>query len=107
MDNITDNYFIRDISYKDYINFKKVFLQLENTIDFTEDKFIDIINKLDQQNSKIKVGDIISSFSKDKLTSIEPIKKKLENDKNKKYEKSEKSQKKCFRLNAKKWRFQK
>ena len=55
MNNITDNYFIRDISYKDYINFKKVFLQLENTIDFTEDKFIDIINKLDQQNSKIKV----------------------------------------------------
>ena len=55
MNNITNDYYIRDITYKDYINFKKVFLQLENTIDFTEDKFIDIINKLDQQNSKIKV----------------------------------------------------
>jgi pyruvate/2-oxoglutarate dehydrogenase complex dihydrolipoamide acyltransferase (E2) component len=44
-----------------------------------------IIQKV-KENSKIKVGDIISSFSKDKLTSIEPIKKKLENDKNKKYE---------------------
>ena len=51
----TNHYYIRDVTDKDYINFKKIFLQLENTIDFTEDKFINIINKLNRQNSKIKV----------------------------------------------------
>ena len=55
MDKKTNNYNIRDITEKDYINFKVIFLQLENTIDFTEDKFINIINKLENQNSKIKV----------------------------------------------------
>jgi len=44
-----------------------------------------IIKKV-KENSKIKVGDTICSFSKNKLTGIQPIKKKLENDKNKKYE---------------------
>jgi len=46
---------IRNININDYTNYKKVFLQLENTIDFSETKFKNILNKIKEQNSYILV----------------------------------------------------
>ena len=53
MNNYYNNYYIRNIKNEDYLGFKKVYLQLENTLDFTEEKFIYILSKLNNQNSKI------------------------------------------------------
>lgn len=66
---LNDDYIIDDVIDTDYINFRKLYLQLENTIDFTEEKFINICNIVKEKNNKLicirnkKNNDIIATAS--------------------------------------------
>ena len=54
MNNFEENYIINEVTENDYLSFKNVFLQLENTIDFTEETFISVINENNKRNNFYK-----------------------------------------------------